>query len=328
MNTTAALLFALVGSFLALRHVRQFAPSRDFPEWGVFLSGLLSWIFFLSAFGLAGWTVYLIVDVFASRDLKNLFVILFIGIGGGMLFSAKEAADAGSVVDFAQRAILFRRIASQEFLVDEELERKKIIEIHKEQTGKTLREPSKKQEFRSEEELRRLREEALALQRKPIRAIHLEHDLENLKAGQVVDLSDSWKINSFKRSTHDFYGNMSHVRINPQARTYSARVDFRDTTMEQLQRSATIFRLKQDLYNLLQAINTEEWLQPYAAYFERIILTCYGLQTDAFGLTSLYPFFRIDIPTSALQSLEGRIYSVTELHKISAITFNGGEPIE
>ena len=148
-----------------------------------------------------------------------------------------------------------------------------------------------------------------------------------MKGGRPVDLSDPWKINSFSKSSHDWYGTTLDVRIEPATATMAFRLNLPEIQREQLREANAFFRFKQEVYALLQAINTEEWLRPYASFFSTIELTCLGIETDGFGQTALLPFFRISVATAELTKREGKFFAATELHAIGAITFNNGESI-
>jgi hypothetical protein len=64
-----------------------------------------------------------------------------------------------------------------------------------------------------------------------------------------------------------------------------------------------VFRLKQELYQLFQGLNTDPWLLWYNEYYDRILATLYGIEADSFGNRQLFPFMKIEILRSALTEL-------------------------
>jgi hypothetical protein len=86
--------------------------------------------------------------------------------------------------------------------------------------------------------------------------------------------------------------------------------------------------VKQDLYDLLQVLNTDPWLKPYAEFFDHIAITCCGIESDSFGQNYLYPFLKIEIARGELFQREGIFFNAADLQKISSITFNDGKPLQ
>ncbi len=327
MATTLTLSILLIGSFLLLRALREISLSSNFPSWGIALCGLLAWVFMLSTISIPLWIVYLIYDLLGNKNLIQVYLLLFIGVVGGMLFQAKEMLDSSYVWDFARTAILFRPYTLRTLRLDDELEKKEVKEVYRATTGKTAMDLPSEAKLKTVEEIRKLQEEARAVSGRGLQPPGLKQDLEELKEGRPIDLSDPWKINSFRKSSHDWYGTTLDVRIDPRMATIAFRLNLPEIKRAQLREANALFRFKQEVYALLQAINTEEWLRPYASFFSTIELTCLGIETDGFGQTALLTFFKIHIATSELAKREGKFFAATELHAISTITFNNGDSI-
>ncbi|MEX0736281.1 MAG: hypothetical protein WD182_02495 [Bacteroidota bacterium] len=328
MATTMTLSVILIGSFLLLRSIREISLSSNFPLWGITLCGLLAWVFVLSTISMPLWIVYLVYDLLGNKNLNQIYLLLFIGVVGGMLFQAKEMLDSPQVWDFARTAIWFRPYTVRTLRLDDELEKKRIKEIHRTTTGKTAVDLPSEVKFRTEDEIRKLQEEARAAAGRGLQPAGLKEDLLELQSERPVDLSDTWKINSFRKSSHAWYGTTLEVRIDPGRATIAFRLNLPEIRRDQLREANALFSFKQDVYALLQAIHTEEWLKPYASFFSTIELTCIGIETDGFGQTALLPFFRISARTSELAKREGKFFAATELHTISTISFNNGDSIE
>ena len=89
----------------------------------------------------------------------------------------------------------------------------------------------------------------------------------------------------------------------------------------------SVFRLKQGLYDMLQALNSEPWLKPYAEFFGKIKVVCHRTDTDTFGLPVQQPFFSVEIGKTELSQRESKLFVATELDKIATVVFNQGKPI-
>ncbi len=330
MGNSAILgVIVIVALFLLLRKLSEVAVQYDLPSWGIYLGGILSWAFVLSLLGYAAFTVYLIYDLLANRNLVAIYVLMFIGVIGGMLLQGKEVLDSSRVFDYVRTSLRFEPYTLNRFRLDDELEKKKVKDVYRQITGKEAREMVGSPRLKTEAEIRRLQREAavLAARQTQLGSPTLKDELKQLRAGHVVNLSDVWKINSFKRSTHEWYSNVSSLQIDPKTKSAIFHVNLPEMTRTHVMQTNTLFSFKQDLYAFLQAVSSEEWLKPYASFVDQLDVTCFGLETDGFGQTALYPFFHILISVSELAARAGKFFAVTELHTISRITFNNGDPI-
>lgn len=86
-----------------------------------------------------------------------------------------------------------------------------------------------------------------------------------------------------------------------------------------------VYQFKQDLYHLLQVLNTDSWLGWYSEFFDRFVAVCYGIESDSFGHVQMYAFLKIDIARVQLSQREGKFFNAGDLHKISELTFSNGK---
>ena len=244
MATTLTLSVLLIGSFLLLRSLREISLSTNLPSWGIALCGFLAWVFVLSTISMPLWIVYLTYDLLGNKNLIQVYLLLFIGVVGGMLFQAKEMLDSPHVWDFARTAMWFRPYTLKTLWLDDELEKKKIKEVYRATTGKTAMDLPSEVKLKTGEEIRKLQEEARAVSGRGLRPPGLKQDLEELKGGRPVDLSDPWKINSFSKASHDWYGTTLDVRIEPATATMAFRLNLPEIRREQLREANAFFRCR------------------------------------------------------------------------------------
>ncbi|MEK6755668.1 MAG: hypothetical protein AABZ02_05910 [Bacteroidota bacterium] len=329
MFALALLLFATFsGTYLLLRKLSQLALARGPQQWEVTVAGLLSWLFILSCAGWVLLTLFLLYDLLVRGTLGNMFILMFIGLASGLVFQFKEVLDVVTVWDFFKTALSFRPYAPQPLHFGEELDKKNIRDVYRKTSNKPFPTVRKEKPLLTEEEVARLRQEVPALADRPTQSARLKEELQQLKAGQTVDISDQWKIYTFERSSHDFYERISRLTIDPAPRTLSFRLDIQNATEHYLQDSVFVFQLKQDLYQLLQVLNTDPWLKPYSNFCDHIAATCYGIEADSFGLVQHYPFLHISVARKELFQREGEFFNAADLHKISSLTFNNGKPLQ
>jgi hypothetical protein len=157
--------------------------------------------------------------------------------------------------------------------------------------------------------------------------MRFEEEVQQLKTGHVVHLTDPWKIYNFNQTLHEFYTEMFELEIDPATRTFQFRLNIHAATETALRDPMFVFELKQDLYQLLQVLNTDPWLAWYSEFFDHIVVVCFGNESDAFGNMQMYPILRIDIVRSQLTDREGKFFNAADLQTICAFTFANGKPL-
>ncbi len=199
-------------------------------------------------------------------------------------------------------------------------------------SGKRTSDTSEAAEVMREKKIRKhdpgqLRKELARQKHRPVQSIHLQDEVRRLAQGEEVDISDSWHMNSLRRASNPLYLQISEVRIRPAVGVLSFRLTVQDVQQEDLRDVKIVYRLKQDLYDVLQAIRSEEWMRPYARFFQSMTVKCYATRLNSFGQPLLYPFMTINVAVEELEKLEGRFFNVGNFGKIAKVDFNGGEPI-
>ena len=155
---------------------------------------------------------------------------------------------------------------------------------------------------------------------KPIQSFHHADEKGRLKAGETVDITDTFTINTFKHPTHALYKVIHEMRIDAATRSLSFAVHRANITGDTVLSRSLIIGLEQDLYDALQALLDEAWLRPYREFFDKISVTCFRVRLDGFDLPQHCPFMRVEIPVAELQLREGKFYNVADLPSIATIT--------
>ena len=327
MGPFFTLLAIVAGSYLILRKICLTMDERQSTPVERFAIGIITWIFLLSS---ALWCLlpfYLIYTVLADGDYGALFPLMFVGIASGAAYQVNELLDSGTVFFYIRQSAFFRPMKRPIVHLEDELEKKNIRDIHKETSGKPFPTAGKEKRPLSQDEIRKYREQMTAAGTRPARSRHLAEEIETLSADQVADISDGWKVYAFGTQLHDLYPEMSEIRIDPQARTLRFRVDIREASESALRSSTYLYGLKQDLYLLLQVLNTDPWLEWYSKFYDRIIGVCYGVESDSFGQIQQYAFLKIDIMRLELTQRDGKFFNAADLHTVCSLTFNNGKPL-
>ena len=317
----------LVSSFLTLRRLSLKHDETFFFVVGSFFIGLLAWVFVLSVSGWGFLSLYLLYLLLSERVLGAIFGLMFICMATGFAWLSNEVLDASAVIQFVRRSLAFRPTKLHSLIFEEELEKKRIRDIHAETSEKAFPVLGTQKQILTKEEIQRLQQAVLTPKERPPRSMRFEEEVQRLKTSQIAHLTDPWKIYNFSQTLHELYSEMYELEIDPNTRTFQFRLNVHNATEKQLQDSMFVFELKQDLYQLLQLLNTDPWLGWYSEFFDHIVVVCFGNESDTFGHMQMYPILRIDIVRSQLTEREGKFFNAADLQTICAFTFANGKPL-
>lgn len=321
----AFLFFA--GSFLLLRMLCLKSKDGHPSKLAIFMLGMITWVFLLSA---CAWIVlpfYLILELFAKGNLGVMFSLMFFGIATGLAFQSNETLDSATVLHYIRQSAFFRPLKPHTIILHDELDKKKIRDIHRETSDKPFPTIGKHKRLLTDTEAAQFRQQMQAASKRTARSTDFEAEIKTLKSGATANISDPWKVYTFEHKLHDLYAEMSEVHLDPRARTLRFRLNIRDATETALQDPLYIYHLKQELYHLLHVLNTDPWLTSYGEFFDRMLAVCFGIEADSFGHVQMYPFLKIDIARSQLFQREGKFFNAADLHTICTLTFESGKPL-
>jgi hypothetical protein len=314
-------------SFLLLRRISLKHDETHFSGVVSFFVGLLAWTFLLSLSGWGFLSLYLTYLLLSERVLGAIFGLIFIGMASGFAFQANEVLDTSTVIQFLRRALVFRPTKPHSIIFEEELDKKRVRDIHAETSGKAFPSMGGQKQPLTKEEVQQLQQEMIAPKERPPRSMRFDEEVQHLRSGHLAHLTDPWKIYNFSQTPHEWYAEMYELEIDPNTRTFQFRLNVRDATETALRDAMFVFELKQNLYQLLQVLNTDPWLGWYSEFFDHIVVVCFGNESDTFGHMQMYPILRIDIVRSQLTDREGTFFNAADLHTICAFTFANGKPL-
>ncbi|HTP13890.1 MAG TPA: hypothetical protein VMM37_09670 [Bacteroidota bacterium] len=310
--------------YFPLRLLEENWVRLSLPDWWVYLAGILSWAAVLSMAGPPIALLAVCVDVVRSLSMGAAFeaagLLFLAGIIANLVVVHREVLDLDHVLPFMRTSMMFRNYFKEEEDLFQQLEKKKIRDIHREITGKELVEPSsvkKELPHLDPATARRVLQEERS---KPVHSVHLADEIQRLSAGETVDITDPFTVNTFKHPTHVLYKLVHEMRIDPTTRLLSFHIHCAQITSDTTLSRDVVIRLEQDLYDALQALIAEPWLKPYSIYIEKISVTCFRVLPDSFDLPRQHPFLQLDIPIAELQVRAGKFYSVADLPAIATIT--------
>ncbi len=319
---TSLLVFAAF--YYPLRLLKDNWERLSLPSWCVIPAGIMSWGLILCLGGIGYAVVAVCAQVVISLTMgaagEAVGVFFLIGIVANLMVVHTEILDWDRMSPFIRTSMMFRRYFNEHNDLFVQLEKKQIRDIHRETTGRELVEEEKKKAeivHTDPETARRSLEQARLT---PVQSAHLEEEIRQLTAGECLDVTDTFTVNVFKHPTHTLYKDTRGMRIDPTARILSCSITFVRITKDAALTNDQIYHVKQDLYDELQALISEQWLKPYAIFFDRISVTCHRVRRDSFDQPYEHPFMRVDIAVSELRARDQKIFSVGDLHTIATIT--------
>lgn len=277
------------------------------------VSGICAWLFLLSAVVWFGGIVYLFVQFVRVHNTTDLWVLIFCalvtGYGGDFFLRAGSDFSTKDTQDYLKEAIQFRRSAQS---------RLDVIAFMKERRRKHHRPGGKV----SPEVVERERLKASLSKVK-----ELDTQLELLRAGTSIDISELWLTQMKTRQGHTFYQNVSEAKIDPNKKRFSLHLNFEELTEDLLKDEMNVLRFNRQVYELFQSLNAEPFLKPYAQFFDSYFLLCRAVRTDKKNNEVFYPFMRVGIFIADLRKLEGFYFNPRKLTEIAAVAFNNGAQI-
>lgn len=325
----------LLVSFFILQRQKQRQVHQGIQKIPAFIGGIAAWsvvtVLAIALVKIVQFSYHLFTAP-AAEMAAELMAGAFAFVGGlfgvVMVFRLTQIVDTFYFREFFIHSLAFRAYEIKRDDVFAELEQHVINQVREETSDTPEAADVMREKKIKKHDPGQLRKELARQKHRPVQSIHLEDEIRRLGRGEEVDISESWHMNSLRRSSHPLYLQISEVRISPGGGILSFRLTVQHVQQEELSDPKIAYRLKQDLYDVLQGIRSEEWMMPYAQFFHSMSVKCYATRLDSFGQPLLYPFITIDVGMDELEKLEGRFFDVGNFGKIAKVVFNGGEPVQ
>lgn len=312
--------------YFALRSLKTSWEQRKLPHWSKVFLGLLAWGALLSFFGILWGVAQPIIQLFTSPTMGLAFELVGLALGAAVIAKYANANpeffDFPSMKPFLKDSLAFVNPALRWDNVFEDLDKHEVRRIYKEVSGRELQE--------GDEQLKRQVDAALptafsrdtrvpapkgvdALLAQLITSPHLQSELGQLRAGKVADISDSWKINRLKKSSHAYFSLVEKVAVDPAASILDLQLQSELFTEERVKDPVLLYRLKQDVYDFLQAVHQQDWVQPYVGGIKTFRCTCSHYEDEAFIGPRTHRVCSFEMPRAELKAREQSYYNAGEM---------------
>jgi hypothetical protein len=323
----SSILFLLF--YFTLRYLKSYWEKQLLPKWSKYFLGVFAWAALAGLIGIVWGLLQPVIELFTAPTYG--VAIILVGYAFCIMIVTKltqgnpEVFDIASMWPFLKASLAFSNPARTRMLLSEELEKNKVKQIYKEATGKELKTNNydlelkkklmavKKDVLWAQDKRVKSSQELLAELKKPIQSIHASEELKQLQGGSSVDITDTWILNRQKKSSHPFFHLVKHVTVDPSSAKIIFVLESEQFTDEKVRDQATLYRLKQDLYEFLQGVHQQDWVQPYLPYVSLISCECCYVEDLLFSGIKVHPVCRVEMSRAQLKAYENMPYDVSKM---------------
>ena len=316
--TIVAGLFYAVLRFFKISWLKQ-----GFPPSFIYLAGVFAWgtgLAFLA-------TIYsffsISIDLISSLDSDTLipFVVFLavLGVATKLLIDRKEVLDVSHMIPFLRAAILFQPYDAKRQELFERNEKMQVVQARKAAAERIASGQPGEEVMDISEESTKESETASAAPESP----QTTSELDLLKRGEGVDISELFKSNTATLPAHPLYQFISMMRIDPLDKLMSFKMVLPSSATEPELTQEKLQRVKQGVYQVFQTLIAEQWLKTFFEYFTSMKTACYRVRKDEFDMTREIQFISIKMDMTRLRQSRGKPFNSAEFEKIAAITVEG-----
>ncbi len=319
-------LTAIIVSGLFYAVLRFFKISwlkQGFPHSFIYLAGVFAWCTGLALIASVYSFISMTIDLISSFDADTIipFVVILaiIGVATKLLSDKKEVLDIAHMIPFLRSAILFKPYDAKRQELFERQEKMQRAQAQKEAAERTASGQTTSEAIDISDDAAGKNENSSQDTESP----HAPSELDMLKRGEGVDISELFKSNTEKLPAHPLYQFISLIRIDPADKIMSFRMVFPSTATEPELTPEKLQRIKQGIYQVFQALTAEQWLKPYSPFFTSLKTSCFRSRKDEFDMMREILFSTVQMEINQLRLNRGKPFNSAEFAKIATITTEG-----
>lgn len=292
-----------------------------FPPNFIYIVGIFAWCTILALLVVVYSLVSLVIDVFVAFEVNTaiglVIMLTLCGVAAILLIVKKKVLDLAHMLPFLLAAIQFRPYDAKRQELFEQHERTQLRQAEmafskRNQSG----EPAEDEVIIIADDEDDDTKDVKAGSDSP----ESSTELELLKKGGGVDISDIFKVMTAEKPSHPFYQYLSVLRINPSEKILSFKLVFPMFTKASDLTPEKLLRVKQGAYQVFQAILAEEWLKPYLEFAASMKTTCFRIRRDDFDMPQEQLFLSIQAGMSHMRQRMGKPFNNADFSNIATIT--------
>ena len=331
MKTLIFSLIILSFCYFIMKYVKVYWNRYQLPHWSKYPLGFLAWGILISFSGILWELAQPIIDLFTAPTMGVVMQLcgyaFAITILATFINANPEVFDFASMKPFLKNSLIFADPACRMMIFADELDKHNVQRVYKETTGKDLPKNNELHDQELQKNLAAIKGEesfsmdkrvssskdVLAILQKPIESPHTKEDLRILQEVSKVDISDTWFLNCQKKSSHQYFHLTKKVTVDPA----TGRIDFvlesKHFTDEKVRERESLYRLKQNLYEFVQAVNQQDWMQSYLHFVSMISCTCCRVEDEVFGSPQVHQICRVELSRDQLKTNENKFYDAWQI---------------
>ncbi|HTP13889.1 MAG TPA: hypothetical protein VMM37_09665 [Bacteroidota bacterium] len=306
--------------YAVLRFFKISWLKQSFPSSFIYLAGVFAWCGVLAALASVYSFVSMLIDLVGSFDADSLFpVVVFlivVGIAVKLLYDRKEILDIAHMIPFLRTAILFKPYDAKRQELFERNERMMMAEARRSATARAESGQPEEEVLDISEEGHKEGAESSASGQSTAQT----SELDILKRGEAIDISELFKSSTAKLPAHPLYAGVSVVRIDPVEKDFRFNLVFPAVATEPELTPDKRQRCTQGVYQVMQAITAEQWLKPFTPFFSTISVNCLRTKKDEFDMVRETAFMSVRVGMDKLRLSRGRPFNSAEFAKIASVT--------
>ena len=292
-----------------------------FPPNFIYIVGIFAWCTVLALLTVVYSLVSLLIDVYLTFEFATatglVIMLTLCAVAAILLIAKKEVLDLAHMLPFLRAAIQFKPYDAKRQELFEQHERTQLRQSEiafskRNQSG----EPAEDEVIIISDDENGDTKDVKAGSDSP----ESSTELELLKRGGGVDISELFKARTAAKPSHPFYQYLSVLRINPSEKILSFKLVFPMFTKASDITPEKLLRVKQGAYQVFQAILAEEWLKPYLEFVTSVKTTCFRIRRDDFDMAQEQLFLSIQAGMSHMRQRLGKPFNNADFSSIATIT--------
>jgi len=327
MLSPIADLILLVISYVSLFVLRRMVLSSMKHSFLSRATGFIAgWLFLFCFFD---WFLnFVLITIQAVNEnvylFYNLFFMLLVMVVGlRIALHPPEGFEVDDVKDFLRESLLFNNyLRRKDAEFREDFNRFIVEKTHRETSNKPIEHLLPRERTVEQNRFAGITAESIGQEKDEKVTEKVRRETDGLRKGETIDITDVFRIELMNNENHHYLANLHEFIIDPSGKTLTMRLSLPDTLQIDAKNEKQMSGLIGELYEMLQILQSQHWLQPYTPYFRTMTLRVAHSVWGDLGSVTLRDLLTIKISLANLRRHDGRIMPADSLKKIATIEYH------
>jgi hypothetical protein len=271
---------------------------------------------------------FVLITVQAVNENVYLFYFLFMMllvmvVGLRVSLHPPEGLEVSEVKDFLRESLFFNNyVRRKDAEFREEYNRFIMQKIHRETSDKPMDDVLFQTPGVMENRFENNSTESTDKEEREVHTEKVSLAADGLKKGETIDASDVFRVQLMNNEKHRYLSNLNEFIIDPAGKIFTIRLSLPDTLQIDEKNERQMNGLIGELYEMLQLLQSRQWLQPYTQYFRTIRLKVSHSKWGELGSVSTNELLTISFSLANLRRYDGMNMPGDSIKKIAAIEYH------